>query len=38
MSIADTELFRGNIVMTRIRLARNLKNYPFRANPTQAYP
>ncbi len=36
MSIADTELFRGNIVMTRIRLARNLKNYPFRANPTQA--
>ena len=36
MNVVDTELLRGNIVMTRVRLARNLKDYPFRADPKTA--
>ena len=36
MSVIDTELYRGNIVMTRIRLARNLKDFPFKAEPVTA--
>ncbi len=36
MNVTDTELLRGNIVMTRVRLARNLKDYPFRVEPKTA--
>ncbi len=36
MSVIDTELYRGNIVMTRIRLARNLKDFPFKSDPVTA--
>ncbi len=30
MTSINPELFRGNIVMTRVRLARNLSGYPFK--------
>lgn len=30
MSILDPELYTGNIIKSRVRLARNLSNYPFR--------
>ncbi len=36
MNITDTEHYRGNVVMTRVRLARNLRDYPFRADPVTA--
>ena len=36
MNVTDTELLRGNIVMTRVRLARNLRDYPFRVEPKTA--
>ncbi len=36
MGITDTELFRGYIIMSRIRLARNLKGYPFTADKLSA--
>jgi protein arginine kinase len=36
MNVTDTELLRGNIVMTRVRLARNLRDYPFRVDPKTA--
>ncbi len=36
MNITDTELYRGNVVMTRVRLARNLRDYPFRADSATA--
>lgn len=30
MAIINPDIYSGNIVMTRVRLARNLKGYPFR--------
>ena len=36
MQVENTELYRGNIVMTRVRLARNLKDYPFNNSPEVA--
>ncbi len=36
MNITDTELYRGNIVMTRVRLARNLRDYPFNPDKSTA--
>ena len=30
MATLNTELFRGNIITSRVRLARNLVGYPFR--------
>lgn len=37
MAITNPDLFQGNIIMSRVRLARNLKDYPFRVtNPTVA--
>ena len=32
MGVINPDLFSGNIIMTRVRLARNLKGYPFRVN------
>ncbi len=29
MSTVNSELFRGNIIMSRVRLARNIRGYPF---------
>lgn len=35
--IINPDLYQGNIIMSRVRLARNLKEYPFRvSNPTVA--
>lgn len=34
--IENTELYRGNVVMTRVRLARNLRDYPFVNTPKDA--
>lgn len=36
MKIESPELYRGNVVMTRVRLARNLRDYPFRNNAVDA--
>lgn len=37
MEIITPDTFQGNIIMSRVRLARNLKDYPFRVtNPTVA--
>ena len=32
MAVFDTELYKGNIVTTRVRLARNFRDYPFKIN------
>lgn len=36
MAVLNPELFDGNIVMTRVRLARNLTDYPFRIKEPDA--
>ena len=37
MATLNPDIFKGNIVMSRVRLARNLKNYPFKVeNPALA--
>ena len=36
MEIESPELYRGNVVMTRVRLARNLRDYPFQNNAVDA--
>ena len=35
METVSPELLRGNVITTRIRLARNLKDYPFYVRDTQ---
>ena len=32
MSVVDPEIFTGNIIKSRVRLARNLSDYPFKVN------
>ncbi|MBE5749367.1 MAG: ATP--guanido phosphotransferase [Clostridiales bacterium] len=37
MTITNPDIYKGNIIMSRVRLARNLKGYPFRTeNPVVA--
>lgn len=37
MATLNPDIYKGNIVMSRVRLARNLKNYPFKVdNPALA--
>lgn len=35
MTIINPDIYSGNIVTTRVRLARNLKGYPFRVNDAE---
>jgi protein arginine kinase len=35
MTTMNPDLFSGNIVMTRVRLARNLKGYPFKVRDAE---
>ena len=32
MKIINPDILKGNIIMTRVRFARNLKGYPFKVN------
>ena len=36
MEILNPDLFNGNIIMSRVRLARNVKDMPFSLNPAAA--
>jgi protein-arginine kinase len=37
MDIISPDIFKGNIIMTRVRLARNIKGFPFKVtNPELA--